>query len=549
MAYQVLYRTYRPQRFDECVGQEYIIKTLKNAIKLDKIAHAYLFAGPRGTGKTTIAKLFAKAINCNNFNDESCDECNSCKAYNDSNNPDIVELDAASNNGVEEIRKIIEEASYAPLVSKYKVYIIDEVHMLTANAFNALLKTLEEPPHHVVFILATTDPNKVIPTVLSRCQRYNFQKITTFNIVSKLKEVLQKENLKFDDEGVNEVAILAEGGMRDALSITEQVLAYNPEGVFVSDVEKIFGLSSVNATLELLLGIHTSNNLTSVINKVKEMYQSGIDIKRLNIDLLEIIKEAIIYSDNADESLLNRLNKIQAQKILQNISIPTLFNDLKLLEETLVTPNVTNNFLTFFEVCLIKMSSNATSKSEVKQVSKPQVKKEIKKEEVKEIVNKIEEVKEEINNDNTIDLDFISQVLTICTKEDKINDAIIYNRLDLYKFDEVNRKYYDLLIKSEIFASCKDAIILLADDYLIADSINSKIMNKELFNFIFKECGVNKMLYAIPKDKKHDVINKYRAIKDNKAKVNINIEKYEVVKEESMIDKTLKLFPGAVVED
>ena len=176
MSYQVLYRTYRPSKFCEVGGQDYIVKTLVNAIKNNKIAHAYLFAGPRGTGKTSVAKLFAKAINCESFKNEACDKCENCEAYLEGSHPDIIEMDAASNNGVDDIREIVEQVPYAPLMGKYKVYIIDEVHMLSTQAFNALLKTLEEPPAHVIFILATTDPQKVIPTVLSRCQRYNFSK-------------------------------------------------------------------------------------------------------------------------------------------------------------------------------------------------------------------------------------------------------------------------------------------------------------------------------------------------------------------------------------
>ena len=222
MNYQVLYRTYRPNKFSEVVGQEHIVKTLKNSIKNNKIAHAYLFAGPRGTGKTTIAKIFAKAINCSGYINEPCDECESCISIAKGTNPDVLELDAASNNGVDEIRNIINEVTYPPTVSKYKVYIIDEVHMLTVQAFNALLKTLEEPPEHVVFILATTDPQKIIPTVLSRCQRFNFSKLTKFQIVDKMKEVLDKENLAYEEEALKEIATLADGGMRDALSLLEQ---------------------------------------------------------------------------------------------------------------------------------------------------------------------------------------------------------------------------------------------------------------------------------------------------------------------------------------
>ena len=256
MAYQVLYRTYRPASFSEVVGQEYIVKTLTNAIRTGKIAHAYLFAGPRGTGKTTIAKLFAKAINCENFKEESCDQCRSCKAYLEGNHPDIVELDAASNNGVDDVREIIEHVPYAPLLGKYKVYIIDEVHMLTTQAFNALLKTLEEPPAHVVFILATTDPQKVIPTVLSRCQRYNFSKISLYEIRKRTAEILQREQIPYEDKAVEEIARMAEGGMRDALSLLEQCLSYNPQQLKLEDIEHIFGLTSTKEEVELLLQIH-----------------------------------------------------------------------------------------------------------------------------------------------------------------------------------------------------------------------------------------------------------------------------------------------------
>lgn len=358
MSYQVLYRTYRPSRFDEVVGQEYIVKILKNTIKNKRIAHAYLFAGPRGTGKTTIAKLFAKAINCEDFNEEACDNCSSCLAFKENNHPDIIELDAASNNSVDDIREIIEQVPYSPIVGKYKVYIIDEVHMLSSSAFNALLKTLEEPPAHVVFILATTDPQKIIPTVLSRCQRYNFSKISNLNMEKKMVEILNKEHLQYEDKALDEVAMLAEGGMRDALSILEQILSYNNDGIFLEDVQRIFGLSTKEEKVELLIKIH--NDLTGSINLLRQMYDSGIDPKRLCVDLLEIIKESLIYSDDQNETLLNKLSKFDCMNILDVVSVNDLLSDITYLEEALNKARSNQSFLTYLELAEVKMGGNSS---------------------------------------------------------------------------------------------------------------------------------------------------------------------------------------------
>lgn len=393
MSYQVLYRTYRPSRFDEVVGQEYIVKILKNTIKNKRIAHAYLFAGPRGTGKTTIAKLFAKAINCEDFNEEACDNCPSCLAFKENNHPDIIELDAASNNSVDDIREIIEQVPYSPIVGKYKVYIIDEVHMLSSSAFNALLKTLEEPPAHVVFILATTDPQKIIPTVLSRCQRYNFSKISNLNMEKKMVEILNKEHLQYEDKALDEVAMLAEGGMRDALSILEQILSYNNDGIFLEDVQRIFGLSTKEEKVELLIKIH--NDLTGSINLLRQMYDSGIDPKRLCVDLLEIIKESLIYSDDQNETLLNKLSKFDCMNILDVVSVNDLLSDITYLEEALNKARSNQSFLTYLELAEVKMGGNS-SKHAIK--TKPAITQTVTRtvmEEPKVEVAVAEEVKEE----------------------------------------------------------------------------------------------------------------------------------------------------------
>ena len=542
MSYQVLYRTYRPTKFSEVVGQDFIVKTLVNAIKNKKIAHAYLFAGPRGTGKTSVAKLFAKAINCNNFNGESCDNCDNCDAYLQGNHPDIIEMDAASNNGVDEIREIIDQVPYAPLVGKYKVYIIDEVHMLSTSAFNALLKTLEEPPAHVIFILATTDPQKVIPTVLSRCQRYNFSKINTFEIKRRTIDILNQENIPFEEKAVEEIARMAEGGMRDALSLLEQCLAYNPDELKLSDVENIFGLTSTPEEVDLYLNVH-QQQISEVINSVRAMYAQGMDTKRLAVDLLEIVKDALIYSDQASEKLLNKLTPVEAQEILSNVSTSSLLEDAKYLEECISKERQNQSFLAYLELCLIKMAS--TEKVTEKKIIKEPTK-EIKKEVVenRSIVKETVEKVEESNNDIEVDKEFLLKILLDANRDLKINDQIIYNKLDLYQYEPDKRKFYQLLIGTELFACNKDAIIIVGSKAQ-ANSINLRNTNEDIFNFINKEFGINKMVYAIDEETKKQLISDYKNAPIESRNKPVYVEKYDIKEaNEDCPEDTLNLLFG-----
>lgn len=294
MSYQAFYRTYRPQKFSEVVGQKAVIKTLRNALSENKIAHAYLFCGPRGTGKTTMARLFAKALNCEEGIGHECDVCQNCVAVKTGSHPDVFEIDAASNSGVDSVRDLIDQVRYQPILGRYKVYIIDEVHNMSSSAFNALLKTLEEPPANVVFILATTEPQKVLPTILSRVQRFDFTKVSDEDIISKMSEILEKENVTYEEGSLELIARLADGGVRDALSILDQVVSYSGDNISIEDINTLFGLLNVKDKLDFVRKIG-SKDLASVINTAKDMYSRGIDIVKLHDDLIKIFKDLLVF--------------------------------------------------------------------------------------------------------------------------------------------------------------------------------------------------------------------------------------------------------------
>lgn len=397
MSYKALYNKYRPASFEEVAGQQSIVRTLRNAINSGKIAHAYLFCGPRGTGKTSMARLFAKALNCEEGIGHQCNKCSNCLALNSSSHPDVIEIDAASNNGVDQVRELIDQVRYLPIKGRYKVYIIDEVHMMSQGAFNALLKTLEEPPDHVIFILATTEPHKVLPTILSRCQRYDFTKIDDTDLKAKLLWIAGMEDFSYEDAAIDEIVRLADGGMRDALSILDQALAYGDGSVNEKDILSVFGLTSSKQRVELLKDV-INGNISSILSKEDEFVTGGIDVKRLCSSLLDILKDLLIYKSTKDIKLIRSLTLEEANDLSSLLNNKRINEMIDVLLKTQLDFKSVSNVRSLFELALLKMAT-ANNVEEVSQVAapKPVIKEEVKVETapIQKVEVKVEPIKEE----------------------------------------------------------------------------------------------------------------------------------------------------------
>ena len=540
MAYKTLYRVYRPQRFEDVAGQEHIITTLKHAVEENKIAHAYLFCGPRGTGKTTIAKLLAKAINCTGQM-KPCDECENCKDIALGTHPDVIEIDAASNNGVDEVRNLIEKGKYAPTKGRYKVYIIDEVHMMSTGAFNALLKTLEEPPAHVVFILATTEPHKILPTIISRCQRFDFTKLTLKDIVNRMKTVISQEHYQCDDEALEMIAKLADGGMRDALSILEQCLAYNDKHLTIQDVNHIYGIVSLENKIDFIKVLLTKD-IKKSLTILDEMKMNGTDIKRLTLDLVDILKDIVIYRNTQDVSILFVLSQYYLDLIVPYISCEEAFSFIDILMDASEKYAKVINPSIYFELAILKMC-NQVKEERVIQIEKVQVpeivttkvQQEIIEEDIiNEPINdeyieepiqedvpkfefeKTENVEESVNNEIKIDINDIMNILVQAIREILENVQERWPIIRRYLANLNMAKSASMLCDGTPVAACPGGLIISFEYQPVVNAANYYKNYKQLSSFLNEVLGQEYRFIAIQKDEWLKIRNYYIELKRKK---------------------------------
>lgn len=542
MAYQALYRKYRPTNFDEVVGQTHIIQTLKNAIVQNRIAHAYLFCGPRGTGKTSIAKIFAKTLNCTNSQDAPCGVCENCKMAANGSHPDIIEIDAASNNGVDEVRNLIDKVKYAPMQGKYKIYIIDEVHMMTSGAFNALLKTIEEPPAHVIFIFATTEPNKVLPTIISRCQRFDFNKVSIHDIKYRLSVVCKNEGIEIDENGLTLIAQLADGGMRDALSILDQCVAYCSSHIDVNDIRKIYGVVTSEDIGKLFYSVY-KKDVDSFVKDIQKYSDMGMDIKRLTADFIHMLKDSLILDYSENSTLVSDMNKDMIRKYFK--LAPINFR-IKCMEELMDTYNkytYASNALDYLEASLLKISSYSyESKTHIidsdyndfKEIEEEEnyetsyddtsdnsdiIEKNIQKDDNNGVLEKFEisdvsreTLKQSENTNNKIILndEFVIQLLVGATKMERSIDTNKFNNIGQFISSLEFGKYAATLRNSSIMASGSNYIVVCVSNEIFAKQINEFELNYGYEDFMEVLLGKAKKVFALDKTQQSRVKDEFK---------------------------------------
>ena len=534
MHYLALYRKYRPTNFNEVVGQDKVITVIKNEIINNRISHAYLFSGPRGTGKTTTAKIISKLVNCTNpVNGECCNKCDNC--LNFKNSSDIVEIDAASNNGVDEIRELRDKVNLVPTNSKYKIYIIDEVHMLTTQAFNALLKTLEEPPAHVIFILATTEPHKIPLTVASRCQKFQFSKISNDEIVHRLSDIIKEENIKLDNEILLEIARLSDGGLRDAINMLDQLLAYKSENITLMDV---YNINSCVSYIDIYNFINNmmNNNAIEIVNFIEKIDSEGKNISKFIEELIVFLKDILLYKSAKINSEIEDKNA-KIKELSDVLSENAIYNMIYSYNDTLNNIKLSSNSIILFIVSTFKIINdnfirkNNTIDNNNESISTKNIEKvveNVKNEEKKVEVEDIKKLKEEI----TSKMDTLNELINT-----RINNTFVYaNKKDLLEIKDkwnsisnylLNEKYgvnCGILKEVNVVAAGNNNLILVSNFDSVVDKVNMKLA--ELESTLLSIFGNQYKIIAISNDRWNSEKEKYV----------LNIKKgnkYELIEEKS----------------
>lgn len=538
MAYLALYRKYRPSSFEDVVGQDKVVKVLKHAIASNKISHAYLFAGPRGTGKTTMAKLIARMVNCQNPVDgEPCGKCENC-LRGVSLNEDVIEIDAASNNGVDEIRELRDKVSLVPTKSKYKIYIIDEVHMLTTGAFNALLKTLEEPPAHAIFILATTELHKIPITVASRCQKFQFTKLSMDDMFSRLKFIASKENIVISDDAIYEIARLSDGGMRDAINLLDQLTAYKDDPITVCDVHEINGTVSYIEMNKLMVDIKHHDTM-NILDFLDILDKNGKDILRFSEELLIFIKDAILCRNtNVQKMMLDKKEKIdEINKLYSDFE---LYDFLEELNETINNVRLSNFPLIILEVFFLKISDKLGNKTDSNYTSEKTSNEPVK---VKNIINDnqtnfnvVKEEKKNVkkNTQNEVEIR-INNAFATANKEILKSIRSNWNKINDYLLDQTYGVIAGILKDTSVLVAGDEYLILLGNYSSVVDRVNLEM--EDVTNFLNNVLGSLYKCVALTqeewlKEREAYIKNikngiKY-SLKKEKVQENINNEKNEL---------------------
>lgn len=534
MHYLALYRKYRPTNFNEVVGQDKVITVIKNEIINNRISHAYLFSGPRGTGKTTTAKIIAKLVNCTNpVNGECCDKCDNC--LNFKNSSDIVEIDAASNNGVDEIRELRDKVNLVPTNSKYKIYIIDEVHMLTTQAFNALLKTLEEPPAHVIFILATTEPHKIPLTVASRCQKFQFSKISNDEIVHRLSDIIKEENIKLDNEILLEIARLSDGGLRDAINMLDQLLAYKSENITLMDV---YNINSCVSYVDIYNFINNmmNNNAVEIVSFIEKIDNEGKNISKFIEELIVFLKDILLYKSAKINSEIEDKNT-KIKELSDVLSENNIYNMIYSYNDTLNNIKLSSNSIILFIVSTFKIiNDNFISKNNIvdnnnESISTKNTEKvvenvvnEEKKVEVEDIQKLKEEITSKMDSLNELINTRINNTFVYANKKNLLEIKDKWNGISNYLLDEKYGVNCGILKEVNVVAAGNNNLILVSNFDSVVDKVNMKLT--ELESTLLSIFGNQYKIIAISNDRWNSEKEKYV----------LNIKKgnkYELIEEKS----------------